>query len=171
MALISSRRQWLSTVAPAALLLGCGFELRRVPELQFSTIAFTGFAPRSLMLEELKLNFGGSKTTAAVDSAAQAQVVFEALHDARERVTSASNSFGLVQSFQLRVRLKYLVRTPSGVLLQAPAELLLVRDMSYNESQALAKEQEEAQLYRVMQSDIVAQVMRRLATVKLPGSY
>jgi LPS-assembly lipoprotein len=66
--------------------------------------------------------------------------------------------------------LKYQLRTPSGVVLQPPAELLLVRDMSYNESQALAKEQEEAQLYRVMQSDIVAQVMRRLATVKLPTS-
>ncbi len=165
-----SRRHWLGTASYAALLAGCGFELRRVPELQFSTIAFTGFAPRSLMLEELKLNFSGSKTTTMVESMAQAQVVFEALHDARERVASASTSAGLVRSFQLRVRLKYLVRTPSGAVLHPPAELLLVRDMSYNESQALAKEQEEAQLYRVMQSDIVAQVMRRLATLKLPAS-
>ena len=37
--------------------------------------------------------------------------------------------------------------------------------MSYNETAALAKEQEEAALYRAMQSDIVAQVMRRLAAV------
>jgi LPS-assembly lipoprotein len=165
-----SRRHWLGAVSSGLLLMGCGFELRRVPELQFKTIAFAGFAPRSLMLEELKLNFSASKTTTAVDSTAQAQVVLEAIQDARERVASASTSAGLVRSFQLRVRLKYLVRTPSGVVLQPPAELLLLRDMSYNESQALAKEQEEAQLYRVMQSDIVAQVMRRLATVKLPVS-
>jgi LPS-assembly lipoprotein len=165
-----SRRHWLGTVSSGALLMGCGFELRRVPELQFSTIAFTGFAPRSLMLEELKVNFSSGKTTTVVDSTAQAQVVFEALQDARERVASASSPAGLVNIFQLRVRLRYLVRTPSGVLLQPPAELFLARDMSYNESQALAKEQEEAQLYRVMQSDIVAQVMRRLATVKLPAS-
>jgi LPS-assembly lipoprotein len=170
MKFLLSRRHWLGTMSSAALLMGCGFELRRVPELQFSTIAFTGFTPRSLMLEELKVNFNGSKTTTAVDSTAQAQVVFEAIQDARERVASASTSAGLVRSFQLRVRLKYLVRTPSGVLLQPPTELFLLRDMSYNESQALAKEQEEAQLYRVMQSDIVAQVMRRLATVKLPAS-
>jgi LPS-assembly lipoprotein len=164
-----SRRRVLGAVSTAALLCGCGFELRRVPELQFSTIAFSGFAPRSLMLEELKLNFSGSKTTTAMASTAQAQVVLEAIQDARERVASASSPAGLVRTFQLRVRLKYLVRTPNGVLLQPPAELLLVRDMSFNESQALAKEQEEAQLYRVMQSDIVAQVMRRLATVKLPA--
>jgi LPS-assembly lipoprotein len=170
MKLFLSRRDWLGTASCATLMAGCGFELRRVPELQFKTIAFTGFAPRSLMLEELKLNFSASKTTTAVDSAAQAQVVFEALQDARERVASASTPAGLVRTFQLRLRLKYLLRTPSGLVLQPPAELLLVRDMSYNESQALAKEQEEAQLYRVMQSDIVAQVMRRLATVQLPAS-
>ena len=35
--------------------------------------------------------------------------------------------------------------------------------MSYTESAALGKEQEEATLYRVMQSDIVSQVLRRLA--------
>ena len=38
--------------------------------------------------------------------------------------------------------------------------------MSYNESAALAKEHEEQSLYRAMQSDIVAQVMRRLASVQ-----
>ena len=38
--------------------------------------------------------------------------------------------------------------------------------MSYTENAALAKEQEEAFLYRAMQSDIVAQVMRRLASVQ-----
>ena len=37
--------------------------------------------------------------------------------------------------------------------------------MSYNESNALAKEQEETMLYRSMQSDIVEQVMRQLAAV------
>ena len=40
------------------------------------------------------------------------------------------------------------------------------RDLSYTESAALAKEQEEAILYRAMQSDIVSQVMRRLASVR-----
>ena len=45
----------------------------------------------------------------------------------------------------------------------------MTREMNYTESQALAKEQEEAALYRSMQSDAIAQVMRRLAAVKLPS--
>jgi LPS-assembly lipoprotein len=40
------------------------------------------------------------------------------------------------------------------------------RDISFNESSALAKETEEQLLYRDMQSDIVQQLMRRLAAVK-----
>jgi len=38
--------------------------------------------------------------------------------------------------------------------------------MTYSEGVALAKEQEEAMLFRAMQSDIVAQVMRRLAALQ-----
>lgn len=49
-----------------------------------------------------------------------------------------------------------------------PTELVLGRDMSYSETTALAKEYEEALLYREMQKDIVIQIMRRLATVPAP---
>jgi LPS-assembly lipoprotein len=68
------------------------------------------------------------------------------------------------------VRLRFHLHTPSGAELIPPTELLLTRDMSYSESLALAKEYEEVQLYRAMQSDIVAQVMRRLSRVKLNRS-
>ena len=56
-------------------------------------------------------------------------------------------------------------QTGSGRELAAPAELMLVRDLSTNESQALAKQHEEAQMLRDMQADIVQQIMRRLAAV------
>ena len=39
--------------------------------------------------------------------------------------------------------------------------------LTYTETAALAKEQEEAFLYRAMQTDIVSQVLRRLASVRL----
>jgi LPS-assembly lipoprotein len=45
-------------------------------------------------------------------------------------------------------------------------ELQQQRDISYNESAALAKENEEALLYRDMQSDLVQQIMRRLSSVR-----
>jgi LPS-assembly lipoprotein len=48
----------------------------------------------------------------------------------------------------------------------APSDVLQQRDISFNESAVLAKEAEEGLLYRDMQSDIVQQLLRRLAAVK-----
>lgn len=146
-------------------LAGCGFELRRAPELRFRTIALNGFAPRSPLAEELTQNINASRTTLVVDAPAQAQVVFDAIADARERSVVASTAAGQVRELQLRARLNFRLRTPAGRELIPPTEILLSRDMSYSETVALAKEQEEAFLFRSMQSDIVAQVMRRLAAV------
>ncbi|WP_199734043.1 LPS assembly lipoprotein LptE, partial [Corallococcus sp. CA041A] len=43
------------------------------------------------------------------------------------------------------------------------------RDLSYNETQVLAKDYEEAALYRDMQGDTINQLVRRLGAVKLPS--
>ena len=153
-------------VAAAAGLSGCGFELRRAPELRFRTIHLAGFKAHSPLADELRTNINSSETTLVVDTTAQAQVVLEALADARERSVVASTAAGQVRELQLRARLNFRLRTPAGKELIPATEILLSRDMSYSETVALAKEQEEAQLFRAMQSDIVAQVMRRLAAVQ-----
>ena len=58
------------------------------------------------------------------------------------------------------------LRTPPVKDLIPETELLQQRDISFNESAVLAKESEENLLYRDMQTDIVQQLMRRLAAVK-----
>ena len=68
---------------------------------------------------------------------------------------------------QLRQRLNFRVRSVTGRELIPATELLLTRDMSYSETVALAKEQEEALLFRGMRSDIVSQLLRRLASLNL----
>ena len=155
-------------LAGVAALGGCGFALRRAPELRFRTIALRGFAPRSALAEELRMNIDASQTTLVVPLTAQPQAVFEALADARERSVVASTAAGQVRELQLRSRLRFRLVRPDGQELIAPSEIVQSRDMSYSETAALAKEQEEATLYRAMQSDIVAQVMRRLAAVPSP---
>ena len=152
--------------AAAATLAGCGFELRRAPELRFHTIQLTGFKPRSPLADELRMNIDASTTTRVVAALAQAQVVLEVVTDVREKLVVASSSVGQVTEFQLRERFAFRLRSVAGKDLIPATEILLSRDMSYTENAALAKEQEEAFLYRTMQSDIVAQVLRRLASVQ-----
>ena len=104
--------------------------------------------------------------TAEFPPAAQAEAVLEALDDTREKGVVASTAVGQVKEVQLRTRFRFRLRTAAGKELIAPTEVRQSRDMSFTERAALAKEQEEASLYRAMQSDMVAQVMRRLAAVQ-----
>jgi LPS-assembly lipoprotein len=159
----ASRRHAL--IGVAALLTGCGFELRRAPELHFRSVQLVGFRPRSPLATELRATIDATPTTRVVDALPQAEVVLEALTDAREKSVVASTAVGQVTELQLRARFRFRLRNAAGKELIAPTEILQTRDLSYTESAALAKELEEASLYRAMQTDIVSQVMRRLASV------
>ena len=162
------RRRLLQAAAGSAvvaLLAGCGFRLRQTPPLPFERLALRGFAPRSPLAEELARALGPSARLTT--DPASAQVVLESLTEARERSVVGQTSSAQVRIIQLRLRFQFRARTPAGRELIPATTLLLARDMSYTETAALAKELEEADLFREMQADIAAQVMRRLATVRL----
>lgn len=152
----------LSATGP---LSACGFALRRPPALPFNRIALSGFAARSPLADELRRTL--SATVQVVEAPSQAEVLLVALLDTREKTVVASTAAGQVREVQLRVKFNFRAQTPGARVLVPTAELLLTRDMSYNETQALAKEQEEARLYGEMQSDVVSQVLRRLSALKL----
>jgi LPS-assembly lipoprotein len=161
-----TRRHLVAAAAASLTLAGCGFELRRAPELKFRAIQLANFKPRSPLADELRMNINASGTTRVVEGLAQAQVVLEAIDDTREKVVVASGAVGQVTEFQLRERFRFRVRSVGGRELIPETEILQNRDLSYTESAALAKEQEENFLYRTMQTDIVSQVLRRLASVQ-----
>jgi LPS-assembly lipoprotein len=159
------RRRALLVLAPAAAVVaGCGFQLRRPPELPFSRLALSGFAPHSPLADELKRSL--AQTVQVVEQLNQAEAVLQALVDRREKSVTASTAAGQVRGIQLRVRFEFRLVTPGGREYIPDTVLQLARDMSYSETFALAKEQEEQQLYAAMQTDIVQLLMRRLAEVK-----
>lgn len=162
-----SRRRLLAALGGATLLGGCGFALRQTPPLPFRRIALTGFAERSPLGDALRQRLADAAQV--VDTPGQAEVVLQAITDKRERSVVASTAAGQVRELQLRVRFEFSLVSPGGRNLIPPTELLLTRDMSYSESFALAKAQEEAELLAAMQDDIVQQVLRRLARVNLAG--
>jgi len=153
--------------AAAAALAGCGFALKRPPELRFRRIQLAGFPARSALAAELKASIDASPTTKVVDAIKDADVVLHVLADAREKSVVAQTAANLVREFELRSRFSFELRSASGKELIPPSEILLKRSLTFTEGAALAKEQEEAFLYRSMQSDIVSQVLRRLASVQL----
>ncbi|MEH0168262.1 LPS assembly lipoprotein LptE [Paucibacter sp. JuS9] len=163
-ALLSRRR--FALLLPATLA-ACGFELRRDSELKIHAISLQGFKPESPMLAELRRQLGHSQVRLE-DDPQKAELILETKRDLRDKTVVASTSAGQVREWQLRLRFDFLLRTPGGEVLLPRTEMRLTREMNYTETAALAKEQEEAALYRAMQSDAVAQIMRHLAAVRLP---
>jgi len=151
----------------AVALAGCGFELRREPELQFRSLTLQGFKPGSPFAAELKRQLARTQVQLLEDPN-KAELVLEAKRDERSKNAVVSTSAGQVREWQLKLNVDFLIRTPGMDVLLPRTELRILRDMNYTESQALAKEQEEASLYRAMQSEAVALLMRRLAAIRLP---
>jgi LPS-assembly lipoprotein len=156
-------RRLLIVTAGASALAACGFQLRQPARLQFGSIALTGFPRRSLLEEELKRQL--LQQVKVLESPDKADVILQAIDDTREKSVVASTAAAQVRELTLRVKFNFRARTPGGRELIPRAELLLSRDLSYSETAALAKELEEAELFRAMQADVVSQVLRRLAAV------
>ena len=155
--------------ATAALSLsGCGFALRKAPDFAFATL-YSGLPETSPLGVELRRSLqSGGKVRVISDSRQinEAQVILDVLGEQREKVVLSRNAAGLVREFQLRTRFTFKLRTLAGKELIPVTEIMQQRDISFNESAVLAKEAEEGLLYRDMQTDIVQQLMRRLAAVK-----
>ncbi len=161
------RRALLAALAAAPLLGACGFRLRGERTLPFDTI-FLGFPPNSPLGAELARNIRAGTRTEVVQDAKKAQAVLEVLGESREREVIAVNAQGKTREYQLRLRFAFRVHDGKGND-YVPANLVSIqRDIAFNEAQVLAREAEEAVLFRDMQSDLVQQVLRRLAAAQVP---
>lgn len=166
-----------SALLPLATLGGCGFQLRRQHDMAFRSIQLSGFSGTSPLATELAraLEASGVSVTESSLQATQAasaaqvpvtHVEFVALQDTRDTLVSAKTAFGQVRTMTARSILRFEVRRSDGSVLLPASDVALVRDLSYNERDALAKQDESDALTRAMQTDIVNQVMRRLAAIK-----
>ena len=99
------------------------------------------------------------------NSAAEAQAVVQLLGETREKIILSLSGGGRVREYQLRMRVSFRVYGPNNKELLVPTELVLLRDLSYDDTQILAKESEEALLFRDIQNDAVQQIMRRVSAI------
>ena len=166
------KRRFFTQFALAALaatsvsvLSGCGFKLRGSFNYAFKTL-FSGFVETSTLGNEFKRVLAADGAVTIVKEADKAQVVLDVISEQREKAVVGITSSGQVREFQLRIRLKFKLRTPAGKDIIPETELLVQRDISFNETAVLAKENEEAVLYRNMQTDMVQQLLRRLSAIK-----
>ena len=118
---------------------------------------------------DLKRNIENGTRARVVDDPKTAQALLQVTEEARSREILSLTSAGRVREFQLRYRVGFRVHDGKGGEFVPASVIQLTRDMTYSDAEILAKEQEEQLLFRDMQSDMVQQILRRLATAKPPA--
>jgi LPS-assembly lipoprotein len=149
------------------LLAGCGFRLRGTADVPFETIHVPG-ATAGIALD-LKRNIEAGTRARVVDDPKAAQALLQVTEEARSREILSLTSAGRVREFQLRYRVGFRVHDGKGGEFVPVSVIQLTRDMTYSDAEILAKEQEEQLLFRDMRTDMVQQILRRLASAKPPA--
>ena len=154
----------------AALLLclvaGCGFQLRGTADVPFDTVYLPN--PTGGIQLDLKRNIQAGTRAKVVDNAKEAQAIMQFTEETRAKDILSLTSTGRVREFRLRYRVGFRVHDGKSGDYVPLQTIVLFRDVSFNDSDILAKETEEQLLFRDMQADMVSQIMRRLAAAQTP---
>ena len=154
-------------VAALVLLAGCGFRLRGTAGVPFETLYLPG-ATSGIALD-LKRNIQAGTNARVVDDPKQAEAILEFSGETRAKEILSLTGAGRVREFRLRYRVGFRVHDGKGADFVPRNTIQLTRDVTFNDADILAKEQEEQLLFRDMQSDMVQQILRRLAAAKPPS--
>ena len=151
----------------AAVLTGCGFQLRGTlsGNLPYKTmmIALPDTSEVRVWLERY-INAAGS--TEIIDDPKLADATFQQLSDSRIKTILSVNAQGRVREYRLQLNYRFRVVNAKGQILVPPNEVSLSRDITFDDSNVLAKDLEESLLWRDMNNDLVNQIMRRLSIIK-----
>jgi LPS-assembly lipoprotein len=154
--------QTLILIVLVLTLGGCGFQLRGNAQLPFAAAYVeAGNSPLARSLRQA-LSAQGK----LAEQAAGAPVIIRLDGEKREKNILSLSGSGKVREYRIESRITLSARDAAGKELIAPGEVLLTRDMAYDDQQTLAKELEETELYRAMDRDALTQILRRLAYVQ-----
>jgi LPS-assembly lipoprotein len=152
----------LLCLLPAA----CGFQLRGTADVPFASV----YVPNTTggVALDLKRNIQAGTHAKVVNDPKQAEALFVFSEETRRKDILSLTGAGRVSEYRLIYRVGFRVHDGKGGDYVPQQTIQLSRDVSFNDSEVLAKESEEQLLYRDMQSDMVQQIMRRLASAQRP---
>jgi LPS-assembly lipoprotein len=149
-----------------ASLAGCGFHLRGTADVPFQTLYLP--SSDSGIALDLKRYVQSGTRARVVDDPKQADAVLTFTAENREKNILSLTGAGRVSEFQLKYRVGFRVHDGKGGDYVPLTSITLTRDITFADTDVLAKESEEQLLFRDMQSDMVQQILRRLSAVSKP---
>jgi len=162
----SAMRAIASTLllSAACLLTACGFHLRGEYNVPFASV-FLSTAGASQVAITLRRELSNSPTR-LMPSAKDAEAQLNITDEKRERIILSLSGAGRVREYQLKLYVRYQLVDNKGAVPIPTSEIQLQRIMTYDDSQVIAKQQEEALLYKDMEVDAANQILRRMTAIK-----
>jgi LPS-assembly lipoprotein len=164
----SSVRTILAALAVAGGAAACGFHLRGDVSYAFPSVYVQSPTPQPIVTE-LRRALDASSGTKQVDSAKDAAVTLDIASVNDDKSVLSLSSGGRVREYQLTKRVSFSLRDKDGRDWMPAGEIVIRRSYTFNESEVLAREHEEARILREMQSDAVQQIVRRLQAARRPA--
>lgn len=143
-------------------LAACGFQLRGSYSLPWETL-YLGMPEYSEMYAQIKRSVEASTQTRIVTDPKAAQASFVILRNEQAKNILSLSATGLVREFQLTRTFVYRIQDASGKELTPASQIILQREMNFDDRQIFASEAEEHIIWRDIQTDLVQQILRRLS--------
>ncbi len=158
-----NRRAFL-LATPLLALAGCGFRLRGVNAMPF-TSAWVEAGEGSLLGQQLREQLHDQRKLHAGSKGAP--LVIRLSQESIDKQILSLSGAGRVREYRLSYKVQMEVHDAYGKALFAPIPLFAQRDFAYDDSQALAKEAEETNLRRDMAIELARQALTRIAYGRL----
>jgi LPS-assembly lipoprotein len=167
-----NRRAWLGRVMGAGALLSlsaCGFALRKPPRLAVQRLHVDANAQSPLGQAVIRYLRGIDDLEVTTDARARASaqaVLILAPELPIKRIESRTAS-GAVREFTLELSVSFRMVNAKGIELLPNTTLSQRRNISFEETAVLSKESEEQLLFAEMREDLIQQLLRRVASVRV----
>jgi LPS-assembly lipoprotein len=146
----------------------CGFHLRGQATLPFDTVYVNADTDPSFAAELKRALLAGTNARVS-DNPNNADAIFQLLGETRGKDILTVNTGGTVAEYELQLRVVFRVYNNKGRNWVPQTAIVLKRVLSYSDTAVLAFNDEEAQMYKDMQSDAVQQVVQRMSGANAPG--
>ena len=143
------------------LLVGCGFHLRRAPELppQLHALYISGSISSNLM-RSLRRNLA-SDTTTIVDAPTLATAILDIRRASRSSSLLAISRTGQPLEYRVTYKLEFSLMVGNAILIE-PQTLALTRTYNYNVQDAIGNQEQEEALESGMETDLAQLIVFRI---------
>lgn len=148
-------------------LVACGFHLRGhggPVQLAFKSV-YLKTANETPFVIDLRNGLLANKVEVS-ETSETATVTLEIVAESSDKQILSLSTAGKVLEYQLRYRVELRAYDKQLRTWMPKQEILLMRTLTYDDAQLLAKQQEEALLFKDLRTDAVQQTLRRLSRAK-----